>query len=133
MPGTGPAASPSFPVDATPPDLTKVGIFAFGGVGIAGVTSEGERAFRQVLTAPDAAQQFAEMFAKARNAGKCYCLVALRELNPDQFSRLAAVAEAMDGRQNVRVMNGCIMSTDRLVEVVRGIRSGYFARYVKRP
>ncbi len=50
--------------------LTGAGLFAFGGIGFAGATSEGEKAFRAVMALPhDAALQTMESVARKIPSG----------------------------------------------------------------
>ncbi|HEU5312800.1 MAG TPA: hypothetical protein VFU08_03165, partial [Candidatus Udaeobacter sp.] len=51
-------------------DLAAAKSFAFGGVGVAGLMSEGERNLRGVLERPDASQQLQAALAHATPAGK---------------------------------------------------------------
>src|SRR3954447_451970 len=58
--------------------LRGVESFAIGGIGIAGTTSEGERALRNLLAAPDATAPLQGLLAKATPAGQLYALLGLR-------------------------------------------------------
>jgi hypothetical protein len=68
------AASENAPVR----DLATTKSFAFGGIGVAGLMSEGERDLRAVLERPDASQQLQVALAHATPAGELYILVGLR-------------------------------------------------------
>src|SRR5215471_21556783 len=57
-------------------DLAAAKSFAFGGVGVAGLMSEGERNLRAVLDRSDASQQLQAALAYATPAGELYILVA---------------------------------------------------------
>src|SRR2546430_16989573 len=76
--------SPADPsVAATPEnsaarDLAAARSFAFGGVGVSGLMSEGERNLRAVLERPDASHQLQAALAHATPAGELYILVRLR-------------------------------------------------------
>src|SRR5258705_11325221 len=59
-------------------DLAAAKSLAFGGVGVAGLMSEGERNLRAVLAQPDASQQLQAALVHATPAGKVYILVGLR-------------------------------------------------------
>jgi hypothetical protein len=43
--------------------MAEVNLFAFGGVGFAGVISEGERDYRLILSRPSAQADFEKLFA----------------------------------------------------------------------
>ena len=59
-------------------DLAAAKLFAFGGVGAAGIMSQGERNLRTVLGQSDASQQLQAALGHATPAGKLYILVGLR-------------------------------------------------------
>src|SRR2546429_9817123 len=62
-------------------DLAAAKFFAFGGIGVAGLMSEGERNLRAVLERPDASQQLQAAFAHATLAGELYILVGLHRFD----------------------------------------------------
>src|SRR5437660_11142350 len=59
-------------------DVAAAKSLAFGGVGVAGLMSEGERNLRAVLEQPDPSQQVQAALAYLTPAGKLYILVGLR-------------------------------------------------------
>lgn len=59
--------------------LIKAEIFAFGGIGIAGQTSEGEAAFGAVVRKKEAIRFILAAFEYGSEHARCYALVALRE------------------------------------------------------
>ena len=61
--------------------LSSIHDFAFGGIGVAGTTSEGEVAFRQIYNRPSATDDFLKLLNSGNSQAKCYALVALRSLN----------------------------------------------------
>ena len=62
-------------------DLAAAKSFAFGGIGVAGLMSEGERNLRAVLERPGASQQLQAALAHATPAGELYiwlvCVVVI--------------------------------------------------------
>jgi len=58
-------------------DLAAAKSFAFRGIGVAGLMSEGERNLRAVLERPHASQQLQAALAHATSAGELYILVGL--------------------------------------------------------
>src|SRR2546429_7286199 len=66
------------PENSAARDLAAAKSLAFGGVGVAGLMSEGERNLRAVLGRPDASQQLQAALAHATPAGTLYILVGLR-------------------------------------------------------
>ena len=61
--------------DSAVRDLAAAKSLAFGGVGVAGLMSEGERNLRALLDRADASQQLHAALAHATSAGKLYILV----------------------------------------------------------
>ena len=58
--------------------LRKTTIFALGGVGYAGIMSEGERTLREILKEADAAKRLESVLPNASAAGQLYALLGLR-------------------------------------------------------
>ena len=69
-------------------DLAAAKSLAFGGVGVAGLMSEGERNLRAVLQQSDASQQLQGAFAHASLAGKLYILVGLRHCDRAAYQKV---------------------------------------------
>jgi hypothetical protein len=84
QPGVSVAAASD---NATVRDLASAKMFAFGGVGVAGITSEGERNLRAVLQQSDASQQLQSALAHATPAGKLYILVGLRRCDRPAYQK----------------------------------------------
>ena len=67
------------PLHAAPETaLQKTTTFALGGVGYAGVMSEGERTLREILKEADAPKRLASVLPNASAAGQLYALLGLR-------------------------------------------------------
>jgi len=66
-------------------ELSATHDFAFGGVGVAGITSKGEIAFRQVLASPSSEKDFLDLLATGNAQARCYALVALHVLDPKRY------------------------------------------------
>ena len=111
-------------------DLAAAKSLAFGGVGVAGLMSEGERNLRAVLERPDASQQLQAALAHATPAGTLYILVGLR------WCDRAAYQKVFDslGRPNddVKVVRGCMISKEPFRQVLSQIRDGRFDDYLLR-
>ena len=108
-------------LDAAVQRLSKVGMFAFGGTGFAGVISKGELDFKIVLAKPEpeALAAFEKIYATGDLAGKAYALVGLKKLSPDRFKELLPVAEASTDR--VFTIRGCIVTSRLFADVARQI------------
>ena len=69
-------------------DLAAAKSLAFGGVGVAGLMSEGERNVRAILERPDASQQLQAALAHATPAGTLYILVGLRRCDRAAYQKV---------------------------------------------
>jgi hypothetical protein len=112
-------------------DLAVAKLFAFGGVGAAGIMSQGERNLRAVLEQSDASQQLQSAFAQATPAGKLYILVGLRRCDPAAYQKIVDSV----GRPNddVEIARGCMISREPFRELLSQIRDGRFDDYLSRP
>ena len=96
--------------DSAARDLAAAKSFAFGGVGFAGLMSEGERNLRAVLERPDASQQLQAALAQATPAGTLYILVGLRRCDRAAYQKVFdSVARPND---NVEVVRGCMITKE---------------------
>jgi len=113
-------------VNAAVNRLSTVESFAFGGVGIAGVTSKGEIDFKLVLAQPQtiALTAFEKLYATGNPQGKAYALSGLKKLAPERFKEL--VAALRKSTNEVEVMRGCIISHEALLDVAQQIDQGKF-------
>ena len=116
--------------DSAVQDVAVAKSLAFGGVGVAGLMSEGERNLRAVLERPDASQQLQAAFPRATAAGKLYILVALRRCDRTAYQK---VFDSL-GRPNddVQVVRGCMISKEAFRQVLLQIQDGQFDDYLAR-
>jgi len=112
-------------------DLAAAKSLAFGGVGVAGLMSEGERNLRAVLAQPDASQQLQAALAHATPAAKLYILVGLRRCDRAAYQK---VFDSL-GRPNddVEVVRGCMISKEAFRQVLSQVQDGQFDDYLSRP
>jgi hypothetical protein len=110
-------------VDAATSRLSHAGVFAFGGVGIAGWTSQGEKDFRVILSqAPEIADAaFRRVLYEGTIEAKCYAVVGLSILHPDELEVLLAQLRAAGNV--VQTQAGCIMSRQPVAEIMEQIGS----------
>jgi hypothetical protein len=110
--------------------LCTVKKFAFGGVGYAGMTSEGEFAFRAVLKSPKAAEIFRDACLRATDEGKLYALCGLRQTDREAYDHYVAMFRVET--RKVRTQSGCMWSEkpmDTVVqEIVNGSYDSHFAK-----
>ena len=112
-------------------DLAAAKLFAFGGVGAAGIMSQGEQNLRAVLQQSDASQQLQSAFAQATPAGKLYILVGLRRCDPAAYQKIVdSVARPND---EVEIARGCMITREPFRELLSQIRDGRFDDYLSRP
>jgi hypothetical protein len=109
--------------------LASVHDFAFGGIGAAGVISEGEIAFREVLKRPSAEKDFLELLSKGNAQGRCYALVGLRHLNPKAY---AVRAERFtQDKTKVSTIGGCIVMVQPMSSVAATIGADRYQPFLK--
>jgi hypothetical protein len=112
-------------------DLAAAKSLAFGGVGVAGLMSEGERNLRAVLQQPDASQQLQAALAHATPAGKLYILVGLRRCDRAAYQKIFdSLGRAND---DVEVVRGCMISKEPFRQVLSQVQDGRFDDYLSRP
>ena len=112
-------------------DLAAAKLFAFGGVGVAGLMSEGERNLRAVLERSDASQQLQGALVHATPAGELYILVGLRRCDRAAYQKIFdSLARPND---NVEVARGCMISREPFRQLLSQIQDGRFGDYLSRP
>lgn len=111
--------------DAVLDRLSKVPNFAFGPVGVAGLPSQGELDYKQVLARPSALKDFEKLFQSTAIEAKCYALTGLFKLNHDEFLKLAQPFRTGDAKASV--MSGCIMRHEAVASILSEIESGIYA------
>jgi hypothetical protein len=112
--------------------ISKAKVFAFGGVGYAGRTSQGESDFRviQVQSPAVALQLFEKVFSGGSSEAKSYALAGIRQLDEKRFKEL--LQSLRDSKEMVQTMDGCNVETHSLVEVAREIDSGHYDPWINR-
>ena len=115
---------PQTPAEAAAKRLASVQTFAFGGVGFAAATSQGEVDFRLVLSqsAPVALAAFDNLFASGNPQAKAYALAGIKKLDPARFRELLATVTGLTGE--VQTTRGCVGSHESLQAIAQQIESG---------
>jgi len=109
-------------------DLAAAKSFAFGGVGVAGLMSEGERNLRVVLDGSDASRQLQAVLSHATPAGELYILVGLRRCDSAAYQKIfASLARPND---DVEVARGCMISREPFRQLLSQIQDGRFDDYL---
>jgi hypothetical protein len=112
-------------------DLAGAKSFAFGGVGVAGLMSQGERNLRAVLGQPDASQQLQALLSHATPAGELYILVGLRRCDRGAYQKIVGSVAIPNG--DVEVARGCMISREPFRRLLSEIQDGRFDDYLSRP
>jgi hypothetical protein len=112
------------PSDSTFERITKVHRFAFGGIGIAGITSEGERDYRLILARPSATADFERLLSVGNPQAKSYALVGIRALSPTRFNELSH--SLRDSKEEVLTQRGCLAFRESLAAVLKRIEAGEY-------
>jgi hypothetical protein len=112
-------------------DLTAAKSFAFGGIGVAGLMSEGERNLRAVLGLPDASQQLQAALSHATPAGELYILVGLRKCDRAAYQKISGSLAVPD--DNVEVARGCMISKEPFRRLLSEVQEGRFDDYLSQP
>ncbi len=118
-------------LSASVKNLTKIGVFAFGGVGFIGKISQGEIDFRVIQSQPPdlALSCFEKIFATGDPAAKSYALAGIRQLDGARFKELL---QTLDGSQEtVFTMRGCVMEKHRLTDIAKAIDAGSYDDWLK--
>jgi hypothetical protein len=112
-------------------DLARAKSLAFGGVGAAGLMSEGERNLRAVLQQPDASQQLQAALAHATPAGTLYILVGLRRCDRAAYQK---IFDSLPGsNDDVEVGRGCMISKETFRQLLSEVQDGRFDDYLSEP
>jgi hypothetical protein len=105
--------------DAPLERLAKVEIFAFGPTGYAGITSQGEKDYKVVLSRSSASADFERLFSLGNPQAKSYALVGLRAVNANRFKEISS--SLRESREDVTTESGCIVSHESLRTVLKHI------------
>jgi len=112
-------------------ELAAAKSLAFGGVGVAGLMSEGERNLRSVLERPDASQQLQAALAQATPAGKLYILVGLRRCDHAAYQK--ALYSLRRPNYDIQVVRGFMVIKEPFRQVLSQVQDGRFDDYLSRP
>jgi len=105
--------------------------FAFGGIGAAGIMSQGEAALRTILAEPDAVTRLEKMLPHATDAGRLYILVGLRIRDRSSYKRAFDSYSKHDS--TVETVHGCMISRKSFQSLMQEIDRGDFDGLLKQP
>lgn len=107
--------------------LVHVDRFAFGGIGYAGVISQGEKDYKNILARRSALEQFERVLSEGNPQGKSYALVGIRKLNPGRFEELSRSLRG--SKEMVTTEHGCIELRESMRAVVEQIKKDQYSNY----
>ena len=110
--------------------LVAAKVFAFGGVGFAGTTSDGEKAFHAVLASTNGLEVLRKVLKKGTWEAKMYALCGMWKLAPREVQ--AEAERIVREKATVKMMTGCLMFEEPVSKVVERISSGAYDGDVKR-
>ncbi len=119
----------------TLPDAVKgiatLKVFAFGGIGYAGETSEGEVDFRVIIAQPPkiALDTFERLYSTDNPQSKSYALAGIRKLDKGEFNRLRLLLQS--SRVKVQIEEGCIVSVHSLQDISDRLNAGDYDFWMK--
>jgi len=108
--------------------LASIHDFAFGGIGYAGTTSEGEILFKEIYTSDSAEKQFRDLLKTGNIQAKCYALVALRNLNPKFYK--SQIDQFKKSKKSVSTIGGCMIMVLPMYSVSANIDKGDYDTYL---
>jgi hypothetical protein len=124
--------------------LLKTDLFALGGTGYAGETSQGEEALEVLLEGEEPIEALKNLVRNASPEGGLYALFGLRALKCDCFDEEVKIFLARSetgerkgrGREKlgagmVNRMTGCLGYAQTRVEVTEEIKTGKFDSYIE--
>jgi hypothetical protein len=106
-------------------------VFAFGGIGFAGTTSQEELAFRSILILPSdtAKQRLERLYLSGNPQAMSYALAGMRKLDRKRCAELIASARTSDA--TVHTMSGCIMTNEKLRKIADELDSGKYDPWLR--
>jgi hypothetical protein len=112
-----------------PPDvvlerLAAVKIFAIGGIGFAGVRSQGEKDYRIILSRNSALSDFEKVYASGNSQAKAYALVGIHILDTKRFDEVLLIIKASN--EEIMTERGCMISTEYLGAIAKQIQRGQY-------
>jgi hypothetical protein len=110
--------------------LQKTGMFALGGIGVAGTMSEGERALRELLRGSDPLVRLDRLLSTASPAGQLYALLGLRLKDRGAYDRAVARMRATDAI--VHTARGCMLSRESFGDLLKEIERGQYDDFLAR-
>ena len=117
----GTLAAAEDPTDAAVKRLSRVGLYALGGVGFAGKVTQGTLDYRMLLEQPKpmAEAAFEKLYASGNPQARAFALTGMKKVNPARFKEMLVSAE--DSTERVNTGRGCILSREPLMAIAMGL------------
>jgi len=109
--------------------LSKVERFAFGKIGVAAVTSQGEKDLRVLLAGECPIVTLKALYGTGTLEAKCYALVALQKLSRKDFEALSKELESLDAE--VTTVSACEILRIPVRRLITDIKKGSYAEYLE--
>jgi hypothetical protein len=106
--------------------LSKTTPFAIGPIGFAAATSEGEKAYNEIMARSTAVADLEAAFYNGTPGAKCYALAGLFQLDHAKFTELSVEFRKQTAR--ISVMEGCIGGHKTAAQVIDEIASGVYSK-----
>ena len=104
--------------------LVRVERFSFGGTGEAGVISQGEKDYREILSRSTALNDFKKLFQIGNAQAKCYALVGIHALKPAIVETLSSSLRSE--KTEVATQSGCIIMQEPINAILKAIEAGAY-------
>ena len=105
-------------------ELLNVHSFNFGGGGLSGSTTTGEKNFKTILASTNGLQLFKSALTSGTTEAKMYALCGIHKLAPNEFN--VAAAPMVSSKQSVNLIDGCLVSSENTSNVVQRIKQGSY-------
>jgi len=109
--------------------LNKAERFAFGKIGYAAVTSQGEKDLRTLIEGECPTVTLKILYATGTLQAKCYALVAFQKLSKIEFEAL--LKEMEDEDAEVTTVSGCEILRGPVIQLLKEIKKGAYAKYLE--
>jgi len=110
--------------------LRSVDVFAFGPVGFAGETSEGELAMRILLRYPNAVSIFQLVASQSTPEGRLYALVALRSIDHDAYREALT---KLTRNQKISLQATCVRGKESVSAIIANLEAGKYDPFIPKP
>ena len=121
---------PLYPIPSTTNSISRIDIFAFGGVGFRAATCEGETLFKKISPRRNALEQFVNLYglAQENDEAKMYAMVGFYYLNRPLYNHIKTNYKTTDIL--IATASGCLYCDESLACLLKQLESGDFETYV---